>query len=215
MPVKYFVIMTDWYVCDHVCAICVARLRVARALQIPLVMTTQCQLDRSTLLHTASLITACATLRHTESNISLRHAAVCAMAENNGREYDYDLFTIGGGSGGVRGSRFSGTFGAKVGLAELPFAFESSETQGGLGGTCVLRGCVPKKLVMYCSEYRQYFKDAVGFGCAPRRRLTLHALGRRQLHASRFATCAHLCKIAAQLRVRHASGRCASASPPH
>ena len=80
--------------------------------------------------------------------------------------YDYDLFTIGGGSGGVRGSRFSGGFGAKVACCELPFAYESGENAGGLGGTCVLRGCVPKKLVMYCSEYAQFFKDARGFGCA-------------------------------------------------
>ena len=91
-------------------------------------------------------------------------AAVRAMASEG--SYDYDLFTIGGGSGGVRGSRFSGTFGAKVAIAELPFAYESGDNAGGLGGTCVLRGCVPKKLVMYCSEYRQYFKDAQGFGCS-------------------------------------------------
>ena len=83
--------------------------------------------------------------------------------------YDYDLFTIGGGSGGVRCSRFSGSFGAKVACAELPFAYESSEGAGGLGGTCVLRGCVPKKLLMYCSEYAGMMKDAEGFGCAPLR----------------------------------------------
>lgn len=82
--------------------------------------------------------------------------------------YDYDLFTIGGGSGGARGSRFAGGFGAKVACAELPFGYKSSETVGGLGGTCVLRGCVPKKLLMYCSEYATSFKDSVGFGYVPR-----------------------------------------------
>lgn len=60
----------------------------------------------------------------------------------------------------------SSGFGAKVACAELPFGYISSESAGGLGGTCVLRGCVPKKLVMYCSEYAEYIKDAEGFGCA-------------------------------------------------
>jgi pyruvate/2-oxoglutarate dehydrogenase complex dihydrolipoamide dehydrogenase (E3) component len=81
--------------------------------------------------------------------------------------YDYDLFTIGGGSGGVRGSRFAGDLGAKVACAELPFGYKSSETVGGLGGTCVLRGCVPKKLLLFCSEYASMFKDSVGFGYVP------------------------------------------------
>lgn len=60
----------------------------------------------------------------------------------------------------------SSGYGAKVACAELPFGYISSESAGGLGGTCVLRGCVPKKLVMYCSEYAEYMKDAEGFGCA-------------------------------------------------
>lgn len=80
-------------------------------------------------------------------------------------EYDYDLFTIGGGSGGVRASRFSTQYGAKVACAELPFGFMSGENSGGYGGTCVLRGCVPKKLMMYCSEYNEYIRDSAGFGC--------------------------------------------------
>lgn len=51
------------------------------------------------------------------------------------RHYDFDLFTIGAGSGGVRASRFAANFGAKVAVCELPFATISSETTGGVGGT--------------------------------------------------------------------------------
>lgn len=65
----------------------------------------------------------------------------------------------------VRASRFSAGMGAKVAVAELPFAFVSGEQAGGLGGTCVLRGCVPKKLFMYCGEYAEFMRDAAGFGC--------------------------------------------------
>lgn len=57
---------------------------------------------------------------------------------NNGaepRQYDFDLFTIGAGSGGVRASRFAANFGASVAVCELPFATISSETTGGVGGT--------------------------------------------------------------------------------
>lgn len=54
--------------------------------------------------------------------------------------------------------------GAKVAVVELPFEFISSDTAGGVGGTCVLRGCVPKKLMVYASEYASYFDDSVGFG---------------------------------------------------
>lgn len=68
--------------------------------------------------------------------------------ENGSASYDYDLFVIGGGSGGVRTARFSAGMGAKVGLCEMPYNPISSDTEGGLGGTCVLRGCVPKKLMM-------------------------------------------------------------------
>ncbi len=69
-------------------------------------------------------------------------------------KYDYDLFTIGAGSGGVRASRFAGGFGARVGIAE--------EKQ--LGGTCVNVGCVPKKLFVYAAEFATDFADARGFG---------------------------------------------------
>jgi glutathione reductase (NADPH) len=56
-------------------------------------------------------------------------------------DFDYDLFVIGGGSAGTRASRFSGSYGAKVAVVELPYSPISTETTlGGLGGTCVLRG---------------------------------------------------------------------------
>ena len=68
--------------------------------------------------------------------------------------FDYDLFVIGGGSGGVRAARMSAQFGAKVALAE----------EYRYGGTCVIRGCVPKKLMVYASGYHEHFEDAAGFG---------------------------------------------------
>ncbi|XP_076935733.1 glutathione reductase, chloroplastic-like [Bidens hawaiensis] len=80
------------------------------------------------------------------------------------RTYDFDLFTIGAGSGGVRASRFAANFGASVAVCELPFATISSETTGGVGGTCVLRGCVPKKLLVYASKYSHEFEESLGFG---------------------------------------------------
>lgn len=82
------------------------------------------------------------------------------------REYEYDLFTIGGGSGGVRGTRWAATqYGAKVALAELPFAIVSTKLDaGGLGGTCVIRGCVPKKLLIYGSHLHEDLRDAEGYG---------------------------------------------------
>src|SRR5262249_12324540 len=68
--------------------------------------------------------------------------------------YDYDLFVIGGGSGGVRAARIAAGHGAKVALAE----------EYRMGGTCVIRGCVPKKLLVYASRFRDAFEDAAGFG---------------------------------------------------
>lgn len=68
--------------------------------------------------------------------------------------YDFDLFTIGGGSGGVRASRVAASYGAKVALAEERY----------LGGTCVNVGCIPKKLLVYASEFGEAFDDAAGFG---------------------------------------------------
>ncbi|KAJ9510900.1 hypothetical protein QJQ45_027689 [Haematococcus lacustris] len=81
-----------------------------------------------------------------------------------GTSYDFDMFTIGAGSGGVRGSRFAATYGAKVAVCELPFDYKSSASRGGVGGTCVLRGCVPKKLMVYASEFADHFHDSVGYG---------------------------------------------------
>ncbi|WP_175745371.1 glutathione-disulfide reductase [Burkholderia ambifaria] len=69
-------------------------------------------------------------------------------------EFDYDLFVIGAGSGGVRLARMSASYGARVGIAE--------EEQ--IGGTCVLRGCIPKKLLVYASHYPHEVEDAKGFG---------------------------------------------------
>eukprot|EP00884_Botryococcus_braunii_P001431 jgi/Botrbrau1/11289/Bobra.0038s0055.1 len=87
-------------------------------------------------------------------------------AENGaGGEYDFDLFTIGAGSGGVRAARFAAsTYGIKAAICELPYAPIASDSQGGAGGTCVLRGCVPKKLMYFGSEFAEAFKDSVGFG---------------------------------------------------
>ncbi len=69
-------------------------------------------------------------------------------------KFDYDLFVIGGGSGGVRASRFSAYHGARVAVAE----------NGPWGGTCVNVGCVPKKLFVYGSHFSEEFEDAAGFG---------------------------------------------------
>ena len=69
-------------------------------------------------------------------------------------EYDVDLFVIGGGSGGVRAARIAAQHGARVALAE----------EYRLGGTCVIRGCVPKKLLVYASRFHGEFEDAAGFG---------------------------------------------------
>ena len=68
--------------------------------------------------------------------------------------YDYDLFVIGAGSGGVRASRMASSFGAKVAVCEDRY----------MGGTCVNVGCVPKKLYVYASEYSRHFKESQGFG---------------------------------------------------
>ncbi|KAG0576369.1 hypothetical protein M758_5G090400 [Ceratodon purpureus] len=79
-------------------------------------------------------------------------------------DYDYDLFVIGAGSGGVRASRTAAGFGARVGICELPYSPISSESTGGIGGTCVLRGCVPKKILVYGSAFSGEFQDAREFG---------------------------------------------------
>lgn len=73
------------------------------------------------------------------------------MAEHN---YDYDLFVIGGGSGGVRAARIAAQTGANVAIAE----------EYRMGGTCVIRGCVPKKFMVYASDFGKKIKHAAGYG---------------------------------------------------
>ena len=69
-------------------------------------------------------------------------------------DFDVDLFVIGAGSGGVRASRIAAAYGAKVMVAE----------EYRVGGTCVIRGCVPKKLLVYASRFAEEFEDAAGYG---------------------------------------------------
>ncbi len=73
------------------------------------------------------------------------------MAEH---AYDFDLFVIGGGSGGVRAARIAAITGARVGLAE----------EYRMGGTCVIRGCVPKKFMVYASQYGKDIAKSAGYG---------------------------------------------------
>jgi glutathione reductase (NADPH) len=68
--------------------------------------------------------------------------------------FDYDLFVIGAGSGGVRAARVAAMAGARVAVAE----------ESRIGGTCVVRGCVPKKFMVYAAEFAQAFEDAKGYG---------------------------------------------------
>src|SRR6267154_687297 len=67
---------------------------------------------------------------------------------------EVDLFVVGAGSGGVRAARIAAGYGAKVMVAE----------EYRVGGTCVIRGCVPKKLLVYASRYADDFEDAAGYG---------------------------------------------------
>ena len=69
-------------------------------------------------------------------------------------KFDYDLITIGAGSGGVRASRQAGGYGARSAIVE----------SDRVGGTCVLRGCIPKKLLIYGAHYADHFEDAVNYG---------------------------------------------------
>lgn len=88
-------------------------------------------------------------------------------------EFDYDLFVIGAGSGGVRAARIAATHGARVAICE----------ESRVGGTCVIRGCVPKKLLSYAAHFGEDFEDAAGFGWTlaapefswPKLRRALHA----------------------------------------
>ncbi|TMM50266.1 glutathione-disulfide reductase [Qipengyuania marisflavi] len=76
------------------------------------------------------------------------------MADKTSGEYDYDLFTIGAGSGGVRASRVAAAHGAKVAIAE----------EYRVGGTCVIRGCVPKKMLVYGAHFAEDLEDCAKFG---------------------------------------------------
>src|SRR4029077_10671802 len=70
-------------------------------------------------------------------------------------EFNTDLFVIGGGSGGVRAARIAANHGARVMIAE----------EYRMGGTCVIRGCVPKKLLVYASHIHHEIEDSWGYGC--------------------------------------------------
>ena len=70
------------------------------------------------------------------------------------QEFEYDLFVIGAGSGGVRAARIAASYGSRVAIAE----------EYRVGGTCVIRGCVPKKILVYASRFSDEFENAVGFG---------------------------------------------------
>src|SRR6202047_2154953 len=70
------------------------------------------------------------------------------------RRYDFDMFTVGAGSGGVASSRRAGSYGARVAICE----------ESRVGGTCVIRGCVPKKLLVYGAYFAEDLKDAGRFG---------------------------------------------------
>lgn len=70
------------------------------------------------------------------------------------QEFEYDLFVIGAGSGGVRAARIAASYGSRVAIAE----------EYRVGGTCVIRGCVPKKILVYASRFSDEFENAAGFG---------------------------------------------------
>jgi glutathione reductase (NADPH) len=77
-----------------------------------------------------------------------------AEEKNMAAKFDFDLFVIGAGSGGVRAARVSAQMGARVAIAE----------EDKFGGTCVVRGCIPKKLLVYASGFAEEFEDSRGFG---------------------------------------------------
>ncbi|MEE4296351.1 MAG: glutathione-disulfide reductase [Wenzhouxiangella sp.] len=70
------------------------------------------------------------------------------------KKFDFDLFVIGAGSGGVRAARIAAGHGARVGICE----------ESRVGGTCVIRGCVPKKLLVFASQFAESFEDSAGYG---------------------------------------------------
>src|SRR5207302_1256165 len=93
-------------------------------------------------------------LRHRDPALPRRDGEEGPQAVTIAVPADVDLFVIGAGSGGVRAARVAAAHGAKVMIAE----------EFRIGGTCVIRGCVPKKLMVYASRYKDHFEDAAGFG---------------------------------------------------
>ncbi|MBC7491613.1 MAG: FAD-dependent oxidoreductase, partial [Novosphingobium sp.] len=81
-------------------------------------------------------------------------ATPAQTAANADQAFDFDLFVIGAGSGGVRASRVAAAHGARVAVAE----------EHRIGGTCVIRGCVPKKLLVYGSHFAEELQDASNYG---------------------------------------------------
>ena len=81
-------------------------------------------------------------------------AALASSGRPRMADHDVDLFVIGAGSGGVRAARIAAGYGARVMVAE----------EYRVGGTCVIRGCVPKKLLVYASRFADEFEDAAGYG---------------------------------------------------
>lgn len=86
--------------------------------------------------------------------ISTKFIKETTVIKHRNSSYDYDLFVIGAGSGGVRASRIAAGHGARVAICE----------ESRVGGTCVIRGCVPKKLLVYASQFAESFADAPGYG---------------------------------------------------
>ncbi|MGL6204401.1 MAG: FAD-dependent oxidoreductase, partial [Giesbergeria sp.] len=121
--------------------------------------------------------------------------------------YDYQLFVVGGGSGGVRAARVAASLGARVAIAER-FRY---------GGTCVIRGCVPKKLLVYASQYAQDFEDAAGFGW----KVPTPSFSWPQLIAAKNAEIARLSSIyernlaSSQVEVLHGDARLVDAHTVH
>lgn len=121
--------------------------------------------------------------------------------------YDYQLFVVGGGSGGVRAARVAASLSARVVIAER-FRY---------GGTCVIRGCVPKKLLVYASQYAQDFEDAAGFGW----KVPTPSFSWPQLIAAKNAEIARLSSIyernlaSSQVEVLHGDARLVDAHTVH
>ena len=94
-------------------------------------------------------------------------------------DYDVDLFVIGAGSGGTRAARIAAGHGARVMIAE----------EFRVGGTCVIRGCVPKKLMVYASRFADSFAEAAGFGWSvgPRQFDWPHFVAAKEAEISRLS----------------------------